>query len=202
MFSTNQMESIEMKKEDLKNVNLKVLDLFEVVSSAENFKLHPQVIFESAFVSVGNDIEKKKQTQKFSKRMNVMMKDMDDLHALRSKVVSVLRDFYCHFVIVSSDYGYSSIAKHYATLARAVKDYTKFMKSQKKNPEIIELGEEFKFLEELNVFDLMREDLMSFQPVVQGRIDAHKEKYPDFVPRSEVTAEINWDAVKEAYKAG
>lgn len=191
-----------MKKEDLKNVELKVLGLFEVISSAENFNLHPQVIFESEFVSVGNDIEKKKQTQKFSKRMNVIMKDMDDLHSLRSKIVSVLRDSYCHFVIVSCDYGYASIAKHYAALGRAVKDYTKFMKSQKKNPEIIELGEEFKFIEELNVFDLMREDLMSFQPVVQARIDAHKEKYPDFVPRSEVTAEINWDVVKEAYKAG
>lgn len=196
------MESYEMKKEDLKSVSLKVLDLSELMSNSENFRLHPQVIFESEFVSVGNDIEKKKQTQKFSKRMNVMMKDMDELHTLRSKVVSVLSGFHCLFALVSTDYGYSSIARQYAVLARAVKEYAKFMKSQKKNPEIVDLGEEFKFLETLNVFDLMREDITAFRPVVQSRIKEHENKYPDFVPRSVVTSEIDWDVVKEAYKAG
>ena len=48
----------------------------------------------------------------------------------------------------------------------------------------------------------MREDITAFRPVVQSRIEEHENKYPDFVPRSVVTSEIDWDVVKEAYKAG
>lgn len=191
-----------MKKETLENVTLKVLELHTLLSQSEKFTMYPQVIFEGNFVSVGNDIEKKKQTQKFTKRLNVIMKDMDQLHSVRHNILNILSGFKCTYLIIRNDLGYSSLAKQYSQLGKALKEYAKVMKAQKNNPEMLELSEDFKFLETLNVFDLMREDLTAFQPTIQKRVELSKEQYPDFVPRSGSTSEIDWDQVKEDYKKG
>lgn len=179
---------------------IKVVALFYKLKASENFNLHPQAVFESEFVSVGNDIEKKKQTDKFTKRLRAMSKDMDDVHVSRAKIMSVLRDFPCLFKLVANNHGYGVIAKQYGLLSKALKDYAKVMKAQKKNPEIVELQKDYVELETLNVFDLMMEDLKDFVPVVEEKIQASKQKYPDFVPRSEVSSVIDMEVIKVSFK--
>lgn len=179
---------------------LKVLALYEKLSGSENFRLHPTVLLEDRFVATGNDIEKKEQTDKFTKRLRVLGHSMNQLHELHSQLVGTLKEFKVYYKLVSSNFGYTILAKQYSAFEKALRAYNKFVKSQKNNPEIIELCEEFNELTDLNVFDMMLEDLNNFVPEVENRIKQSAEKYPNFVPRSEVSAELEFEKIKNAYK--
>lgn len=179
---------------------LQVVALAEKLKNNENFNLHPVVILEGNFVAVGNDIEKKEQTDKFTKRLRAMKVSMDQLHELHSDIKNVLKDFSVYYKLVGTNFGYSILAQQYSLLEKAVKKYTKFLKSQKQNPELLELSAEFSDLEELNVFEMMLSDLNNFKPTVEERIAEHKAKYPTFKPNSDVSAEIDFEKIKEAYK--
>lgn len=177
-----------------------VLELLSSLSQKENFRLHPVVIFESDFIAVGDDIEKKKQTAKFTKRLRVMNDAMNTLHELRSNIMNCLRDFAVYYKMVGTNFGYAILAKQYGALEKVLKAYNKFLNSQANNPEIVELCEQFPELNDLNVFDLMLSDLEKFKPEVEDRIAESKKRYPDFVPNSEVSAEINFDVLKKSFK--
>lgn len=179
---------------------LQVLSLNEKLKNSENFQLHPQVVFESQFVAIGNDIEKKEQTDKFTKRLRAMMRDMNLLHELHSNIMNSLKDFKVYYKLVNSNFGYSILAQQYALLEKSLKNYNKFVKSQKHNPEILTLCEEFNDLVEINVFEMMLSDLDVFKDEVENRIKQHSEKYPDFKPRSEVSSEVDFEKIKKAYK--
>lgn len=185
----------------MKSINLRVIELGLSLKSSEHFRLHPNAVFESEFVAVStDDIGKKKETDKFTKRLRAMMPDMDKMHELRSQIINCLTGFSVSFKIVNTNFGYSALAKQYSALEKALKAYSKFMKGQKKNPELIEFAKDFEYIGEINVFTMMLEDLESFSLTVAERIKKHKKDYPDFVPMSEVSAEIDFEVIKVAYK--
>lgn len=178
-----------------------VLVLGDKLVSEERFMLHAQSVFESEYVSTGsNDIEKKKATQKFTKRLNAMSKDMDNLHEAKSTLMGVLREFKCAYLIVCNEIGYVYLAKQYASLDYALKEYAKVVKAQKNNPELLELIEPFKFVLEASAFDMMQKDFAYLECVVKERQELSKEKEPEFKPRSSFSSSPDWDEVKEAYK--
>lgn len=196
----------------MKNMNLRVLELCESLKNAERFRLHPNAVFESEFVaSSSDDIEKKKETDKFTKRLRVMMPDMDKMHELRSQIVNCLAGFPVLFKIVNTNFGYSALAKQYSALEKSLKAYSKFMKSMKshskvtkspnKNSELIEFAKDFDYICEINVFTMMLEDLEVLSKEVDSRIEEHKKAHPEFVPMSEVSAGIDFEVVKAAYKS-
>lgn len=169
--------------------------------SQERFMLHAQAVFESEFVSAGdNDIEKKKVTQKFTKRLNAMAKDMDDIHKVKAGLLAVLKEFKYAYSIVCNDIGYVYLAKIYAGLEYVLKEYSKVVKSQKNNPELLDLLAPFGFVLEANAFDMMQKDFVYLEEIVKERQAESKKKEPYFVPRSEVGHAPDWDAVKVAYK--
>lgn len=190
-----------MSKVSVDSSKVLALVLGSKLVSQERFMLHAQSVFESEFVSVGeNDIEKKKVTQKFTKRLNAMAKDMDDIHKAKSGLLSVLKEFKCAYSIVCNDIGYVYLAKLYAGLDYALKEYSKVIKAQKNNPELVELLSPFSFVLEANAFDMMQKDFVYLEEIVKQRQAESKKKEPDFVPRSEVGDAPDWDAVKVAYK--
>lgn len=190
-----------MSKVSVDSSMVSALVLGASLVSQERFMLHAQSVFESEFVSVGeNDVEKKKVTQKFTKRLNAMAKDMDDLHKAKSGLVGVLKEFKCAYSIVCNDIGYVYLAKLYAGLDYALKEYSKVVKAQKNNPELIELLSNFSFILDANAFEMMQKDFAYLEGIVKARQAESKANEPDFVPRSEVGDTPNWDDVKVAYK--
>lgn len=190
-----------MSKGSVDSSMVSVLVLADKLVAQERFMLHAQAVFESEFVSSGsNDIEKKKSTQKFTKRLNAMSKDMDDLHKVKSLLLATLRDFKCAYSIVCNEIGYVFLAKQYASLDYSLKEYAKVVKAQKNNPEILELLAPFSFVLEANAFDMMQKDFCYIEKVVKERQEKSKEKEPDFKPRSSFTFTPDWDEVKLAYK--
>lgn len=190
-----------MSKVSVEQSKVAVLVLAGSLVSQERFMLHAQSVFESEFSSVGdNDIEKKKSTQKFTKRLNAMSKDMDDLHKAKSGLIGALKEFNCAYSIVCNDVGYVYLAKLYAGLEFALKNYSKIVKSQKNNPELLDLLSPFSFVLEANAFEMMQKDFDYLEGIIKERQIRSKEKEPDFVPRSVVSDKPNWDDVKESYK--
>jgi len=190
-----------MSKVSVDSSKVAVLSLAAALVGQERFMLHAQAVFESEFVSVGeNDIEKKKVTQKFTKRLNAMAKDMDNLHNAKSALMGVLKDFGCAYVIVRNDVGYVYLAKLYAALDYALKEYAKVVKAQKNNPELLELLAPYGFVLEANAFEMMQQDFAYLEGVMKERQAESKAAYPDFEPRSVVSNKPDWDEVKAAYK--
>lgn len=181
---------------------VEVLSLLNSLAKNYRFYLHSQALMESEFTPVGNnDIEKKKSTDKFTKRLRAMSVDMDALHKIRSSIISLKNDFLTAYKLSSNELGYNCLAKLYASLDYHVKEYGKLVKQQqKKNPELWESVEEFSVLNDLNVFDMMKRDFDYLEPIIIERQEHSKKQWPDFVPRKEIKSSPEWEVVKEKYK--
>lgn len=186
---------------DFNEKNVSAIALLDALAKDFRFYLHPQALMESIFVPVGtNDIEKKKSTDKFTKRLRVMSPDMDLLHNARSALMGIKNDFKTTYKLISNEIGFNTLAKQYATLDFYLKDYVKIVKQQKKNPELLESLEDFSYLLEINVFEMMKKDFETIQPTLVARQEYSKKTWPDFVPRTENKSEPQWEKVNECYK--
>lgn len=165
----------------------------------KNFTFHPLLALEDNFEPVGkDDMEKRKATIAFTKKLNSLSKALDESFDKKFKVYSSFHEFKCVYKLMESATAFNYLAKLYAALDYSLQELNKFLKSQKNVPEVMQDFNGFEELLELNVWDTMNKDFEYFQTVTAKRLARSKERFPkhDMWEQSEP----NMEKVKELYK--
>lgn len=165
----------------------------------KNFTFHPLVFLEESFVPAGEtDMEKRKSTLAFTKKLNSLSSDLDTLFEKKFQVYTALTEFKCVYKLMETEEAFNYLAKLYAGLDYSLQELNKFLKSQKNAPELLNDVKEFDELLSLNVWETMAEDFKYMEPVCEQRLNVSKERFPKYEFWSKHS--VDWDKVKENYK--
>lgn len=164
-----------------------------------NFTFHPIMALEDNFNPVGDtDMEKRKSTLAFTKKLNSLSKTLDEAFDKKFKVHASFHEFKCVYKLMESETAFNYLAKLYAGLDYSLQELNKFLKSQKNSPEVMQDFEKFEELLTLNVWETMNNDFEYFKVITHKRLERSKERFPNHDMWE--SSQPDMEKVKELYK--
>lgn len=165
----------------------------------EHYKLNPVAVLEFNFEPSGaDDQEKRKASMSFVKRMNTVSPSLNELYDAQCRMLGDYPEMRVVYKLGFNLHAFNVLAPLYARLEKNVKEFQRLLKKHSSHPEVVEYYKLAEAQLPTNVYEMMKEDFGAFETETVQRLDAAKEKYPDWDMWD--AAQPDWEAVNQLYK--